>query len=358
MALEVFLQQVREHWEGATLDLINYRGKCSLVRGWDELFQKLTDHINSLAAMRISPYFRVFEAEAGAWDEKLNRLFALLDVWIDVQRRWVYLEGIFTGSAEIAQLLPVETQRFRAVNGEFLALMRRTAAQPGVLAAGAAEGAQRGLEKLLDALAKIQKALGEYLEKQRSAFPRFYFVGDEDLLEIIGAGKDVGKIQKHFKKMFAGVAAVQLTAGVAPEEARIEAALSAEGERLPLPEPFGTKDLKVGVFRDWQRFSVLTCCSLARFTSGWRGWSSSRGWRCAGRWSGRWVRCAGCGRPRWPGRPRRRPLRRGWMSTWRRRACWRCRLSSRPTWRARGRRRCRRGSRHCWGCWRPTCCWS
>src|SRR5689334_8038063 len=97
MALEVFLQQVREHWEGAAFDLINYRGKCSLVRGWDELFQKLTDHINSLAAMRISPYFRVFEAECGAWDEKLNRLYALLDVWIDVQRRWVYLEGIFTG---------------------------------------------------------------------------------------------------------------------------------------------------------------------------------------------------------------------------------------------------------------------
>jgi dynein heavy chain 1 len=100
MALEVFLQQVREQWEGATFDLINYRGKCSLVRGWDELFQKLTDHINSLAAMRISPYFRVFEAECSSWDDKLNRLFALLDVWIDVQRRWVYLEGIFTGRLE------------------------------------------------------------------------------------------------------------------------------------------------------------------------------------------------------------------------------------------------------------------
>jgi dynein heavy chain 1 len=101
MALEVFLQQVREQWEGATFDLINYRGKCSLVRGWDELFQKLTDHINSLAAMRISPYFRVFEAECSSWDDKLNRLFALLDVWIDVQRRWVYLEGIFTGRSAI-----------------------------------------------------------------------------------------------------------------------------------------------------------------------------------------------------------------------------------------------------------------
>ncbi len=201
---------MREHWESTSLDLVAYRGKCSLIRGWDELLAKLTDHINSLNAMRMSPYYRVFEAEAAAWDERLNRLFALLDVWIDVQRRWVYLEGIFSASVEIAQLLPLETQRFRAINGEFVALMRRTAAAPNALVVGAQEGAQKGLERLLDLLTKIQKALGDYLEKQRAAFPRFYFVGDEDLLEIIGAGKDVTKIQKHFKKMFAGLAAVEL----------------------------------------------------------------------------------------------------------------------------------------------------
>ncbi len=53
------------------------------------------------------------------------------------------------------------------------------------------ENISRSLERLADLLAKIQKALGEYLERQRSAFPRFYFVGDEDLLEIIGNSKDL-----------------------------------------------------------------------------------------------------------------------------------------------------------------------
>lgn len=40
--------------------------------------------------------------------------------------------------------------------------------------------------------------------------PRFYFVGDEDLLEIIGNSKNVAKLQKHFKKMFAGVSSILL----------------------------------------------------------------------------------------------------------------------------------------------------
>ena len=71
-------------------------------------------------------------------------------------------------------------------------------------------GVQRSLERLADLLGKIQKALGEYLERERSSFPRFYFVGDEDLLEIIGNSKNIPRLQKHFKKMFAGVAAIIL----------------------------------------------------------------------------------------------------------------------------------------------------
>lgn len=55
----------------------------------------------------------MFEEDALSWEDKLNRIMALFDVWIDVQRRWVYLEGIFTGSADIKHLLPVETQRFQ-----------------------------------------------------------------------------------------------------------------------------------------------------------------------------------------------------------------------------------------------------
>ena len=67
------------------------------------------------------------------------------------------------------------------------------------------QGAQKILERLADLLSKIQKALGEYLERERNSFPRFYFVGDEDLLEILGNSKDLVRIQKHFKKMFAGI---------------------------------------------------------------------------------------------------------------------------------------------------------
>ena len=57
-------------------------------------------------------FLQVFEEAALTWEDKLNKINAVFDVWIDVQRRWVYLEGIFTGSADIKHLLPIESQRF------------------------------------------------------------------------------------------------------------------------------------------------------------------------------------------------------------------------------------------------------
>lgn len=92
MALEEYLKQVKEVWTNYTLDLVNYQNKTRLIRGWDDLFTKCSEHLNSLTAMKMSPYYRVFEEEASSWEDKLNRTHVLFDVWVDVQRQWVYLE--------------------------------------------------------------------------------------------------------------------------------------------------------------------------------------------------------------------------------------------------------------------------
>ncbi|KAF9336730.1 hypothetical protein BG006_007626 [Podila minutissima] len=238
MALEEFLKQVRETWTNYVLDLVNYQNKCRLIRGWDDLFTKCSENLNFLSAMKLSPYYKVFEEEAAGWEEKLNRIHVLFDVWIDVQRQWVYLEGIFTGSHDIKHLLPVETSRFQNINSEFLTVMKKVYKSPFVLDVLNIANIQKSLERLADLLGKIQKALGEYLERERSSFPRFYFVGDEDLLEIIGNSKDVVRIQKHFKKMFAGISSIVLNDDVTS----VLGMSSKEGETVMFKTPVSIKD--------------------------------------------------------------------------------------------------------------------
>ncbi len=73
----------------------------------------------------LSVLAQVFEEESNSWDERLTRVRVLLDVWIDVQRRWVYLEGLFVGSMEIQAQLPKEYARFDLVNHDFMNLMKK-----------------------------------------------------------------------------------------------------------------------------------------------------------------------------------------------------------------------------------------
>jgi dynein heavy chain 1 len=187
----------------------------------------------------------VFEEDAASWEEKLNRIHVLFDVWIDVQRQWVYLEGIFSGSADIKHLLPLESQRFQNINNEFLAVMKKVYKSPFVLDVLGIQGIQKSLERLAEMLHKIQKALGEYLERERASFPRFYFVGDEDLLEIIGNSKDIVRVMKHLKKMFAGIATVRLN----EEVTEIQGMASREGETVLFRDPIQLKDFPK--INDW-----------------------------------------------------------------------------------------------------------
>ncbi|KAG7269475.1 LOW QUALITY PROTEIN: hypothetical protein CRUP_009988 [Coryphaenoides rupestris] len=205
MALEEFLKQIREVWNSYELDLVNYQNKCRLIRGWDDLFNKVKEHINSVSAMKLSPYYKVFEEDALSWEDKLNRIMAL-------------------------------------ISAEFLTLMKKVTKSPLVMDVLNIQGVQRSLERLADLLGKIQKALGEYLERERSSFPRFYFVGDEDLLEIIGNSKNVAKLQKHFKKMFAGVSSILLS----EDNTEVLGICSREGEEIVYKTPVSiTKHPKI-----------------------------------------------------------------------------------------------------------------
>lgn len=61
------------------------------------------------------------------------------------------------------------------------------------------------LQELNKKLENIQKSLNDFLESKRDQFPRFYFLSNDDLLEIIGQAKDPEPINKHIKKIFEGI---------------------------------------------------------------------------------------------------------------------------------------------------------
>ncbi|GMH89230.1 hypothetical protein TrVE_jg3152 [Triparma verrucosa] len=242
MALEEFLKQVKDHWQGCQLELVLYQNRVRLIKGWDLLFAKLEEHMSSLSSMKQSPYFKSvqeFQDESASWEDKLTRLQQIFDAWVDVQRRWVYLESIFFGSADIKAQLPSEYTKFKSVDTDFTQLMRKISQKPNIIDTLQIEGLQKQLERLTVLMTKIQKALGEYLAKQREAFSRFYFVGDEDLLEIIGNSNEPIKVMPHLGKMFAAIKTMKwddLETTKKPNLVIFSDMTSKDGEVVPLKE--------------------------------------------------------------------------------------------------------------------------
>lgn len=78
----------------------------------------------SLSTMKNSPYFVTFDKEINFWVKVLADIAEMIDIALQVQRQWMYLESIFMGSEDIRKQLPgslikiVRTNRF--CNGNFV----------------------------------------------------------------------------------------------------------------------------------------------------------------------------------------------------------------------------------------------
>lgn len=67
------------------------------------------------------------------------------------------------------------------------------------------DGLLKKLEDLEHRLKVCEKALNRFLDDKRCAFPRFYFVSVNDLLDILSNGSDPIKINRHMSKIFQAI---------------------------------------------------------------------------------------------------------------------------------------------------------
>lgn len=233
LALEQYLKDLRDFWLGCELN-ISVRDNLRLITGWDVLFSTLEDNLNSLASLKQSPYFRnvpEFQEDTANWEGRLTNLRAIFDAWVEVQRKWIYLRGIFR-NVDIKNQLPSQFTKFKSLDNELSNLMKRVLLKPKALELLQIENLFRQLERHDVTMSLIQKALGEYLEKQRQFFPRFYFVNNDDLVEIIGNSSEPTKILVHLSKMFAAVNSLEI---ITTDESTVATKiLSKEGEAVAL----------------------------------------------------------------------------------------------------------------------------
>lgn len=112
-----------------------------------------------------------------------------MDEWLQCQHRWLYVGPIFA-SEDINRQLPAEGRKYTAVDSTWRKIMQSVKDNPKVLVVCTQD--DKLLKQLMDCnklLDSILKGLNEYLETKRANFPRFYFLSNEELLDILSQSK-------------------------------------------------------------------------------------------------------------------------------------------------------------------------
>ena len=78
--------------------------------------------------------------------------------------------------------------------------MTETSKNPLVLDACHAENRLQDLQSIENGLERCQKSLNDYLDSKRNAFPRFFFISDDELLSILGS-HECTCVQEHMIKV-------------------------------------------------------------------------------------------------------------------------------------------------------------
>jgi dynein heavy chain len=129
----------------------------------------------------------------------------MTDELLKCQRQFMYLRNIFIGSADIQKALPEEHRKFMLVNKKFTGFMQKLSKQNNpvrYLQASTNRNAIADLKTYNNLLEECNNGLENYMAEKRRDFPRFFFLSNDELIDILANSQDIERIQLHLKTLF------------------------------------------------------------------------------------------------------------------------------------------------------------
>uniref|UniRef100_A0A8C2U8V4 Dynein axonemal heavy chain 10 n=1 Tax=Coturnix japonica TaxID=93934 RepID=A0A8C2U8V4_COTJA len=231
LSVEKGMKEIAETWEQMKFTIQTYF-KGTEKRGFvlgsvDEILEVLDDNTVNLQSILGSRFVGPFLTAGHQLEKSLALIGEVIEIWMVVQRKWMYLESIFIGG-DIRSQLSEEAEIFDSVDSLFKKIMDEAAEDPIIKKCCEAPNRLSDLNHINNVLEKCQKSLNDYLDSKRNAFPRFFFISDEELLSILGSSSPLC-VQEHMIKMYDNIASLRFQDGEGDKKI-VTAMISAEGE--------------------------------------------------------------------------------------------------------------------------------
>jgi dynein heavy chain, axonemal len=197
--IEKKMDEIEAAWRTFALDYVQHKDTdVKVPRASDEVLESLDAHQMELQGIvGMGKVMEFFRARVDVAQKNLGTVEDVLKEWLNVSKNWASLEAIFLASADIRAQLPDDTKRFEMIDQSFKELMKGSIETPNVVEACTKEGRGETLKEMTKNLELCQKSLNEYLDMKKKIFPRFYFVSNVALLDILSNGNNPPLITKY-----------------------------------------------------------------------------------------------------------------------------------------------------------------
>ncbi|MEJ1286615.1 hypothetical protein NN561_017623 [Cricetulus griseus] len=247
-ALETILKKVEDSWKTTEFVILPHRDTKDvfILGGTDDIQVLLDDSTINIATIASSRYVGPLKTRVDDWQKQLSLFNQTLEEWLTCQRNWLYLESIFN-APDIQRQLPAEAKMFLQVDKSWKEIMRKVNRLPNALRAATQPG--RNFKTVCHSkLLLSQVGTSKQCVTLSCYSARFYFLSNDELLEILAQTRNPQAVQPHLRKCFDSISKLEF-ALMPPTEAKmpgidtepekiftndILAMLSPEGERVGL----------------------------------------------------------------------------------------------------------------------------
>ena len=199
LKIERKLRDIELIWRDMNMNYTQHPGsELMLIKPSEETIEGLEAHQLELQTMMgMGKFVEFFKDKVMHWQNTLGTVEDVIKVWVNVSRNWASLESIFLASADIRSQLPEDTKRFEGLDSEFKELMKDAVTEENVVNLCSVDGRLDLLNGIQAKLDMCQRSLNEYLDQKKKIFPRFYFVSNVALLDMLANGTNPPKIMKY-----------------------------------------------------------------------------------------------------------------------------------------------------------------
>jgi dynein heavy chain, axonemal len=156
-----------------------------VLKGLEELMGMFEDFVIKTVSLKQNQFARVFSERIVKVEKEFKMIVDVLEEWIKTQKAWIYLEPIFS-QKDLADQMKNEAAKFAQVDNFYKKEINMIQQDPNVHRYCRREIILTSLQYANKEFEVITKGLTVYLEAKRGHFSRFYFLSNEEIIEILG----------------------------------------------------------------------------------------------------------------------------------------------------------------------------